>query len=151
MRKFEIVSERFLQYGESEIKLPFRATKSSAGYDFFSPIDIIITPGKRQLIWTNVKAQFNDNEMLMLLVTSKMGKNGVILANGVGIIESDYYSNESNDGNLGFILCNLGESDYVIKKGDKIGQGVFTTFLTIDNEKEIKETRKGGFGSTAKG
>lgn len=150
MRKFEIVSDKFLQYGVKDIKLPFRATKYSAGYDLFSPIDTVIQPNQIQLIWTNVKAQFNQDEVLMLFVTSKIGKNGVMMANGTGIIESDYYSNEGNDGNLGLLLYNFGSADYVIKKGDKIGQGVFTKFLTIDNEEKISNIRVGGFGSTLK-
>ena len=87
MRKFEIVADKFLQYGEKEVKFPYRATKNSAGYDFFSPIDIVIPPTKIQLIWTNIKAQFNQDEVLMLFVTSKIGKNGVMMANGTGIIE----------------------------------------------------------------
>ena len=74
-----------------------------------------------------------------------------MIANGTGIIECDYYGNESNDGNLGFRLINLGKEDYVIKKGDKIGQGVFTYFLTVDNEQEITTKRTGGFGSTSTG
>ncbi len=150
MRKFEIVSEKYLMYGQNEVKFPFRATKNSAGYDFFSPIETIIEPNKTQLIWTNIKAQLNPNEVLMLFVTSKMGKNGLMLANGTGIIDSDYYSNQSNDGNLGFLLYNFGDNPYVIKKGDKIGQGVITNFLKIDDEKEVSETRVGGFGSTTK-
>jgi dUTP pyrophosphatase len=150
MRKFEIVSENFLQYGVKEVKFPFRATKNSAGYDFFSPIDIVIPPNKIQLIWTNIKAEFNSDEVLMLFVTSKIGKNGVMMANGTGIIDADYYSNKNNDGNIGFLLYNFGTSDYKINKGDKIGQGIFMKFLTIDNEEEIHETRIGGFGSTIK-
>lgn len=150
MRKFEIVSDKFLQYGEKEVKFPFRATKNSAGYDFFSPIDTIIAPSKTQLIWTNIKAEFNPNEVLMLHVTSKIGKNGVMMGNGTGIIDSDYYSNANNDGNLGFLLYNYGTNDYIIKKGDKIGQGVFVNFLTIDNEEKVENIRVGGFGSTLK-
>ena len=150
MRKFEIVSGNFLQYGTKEIKIPFRATKNSAGYDFFSPIDTIISPNKIQLIWTNIKAEFNSSEVLMLFVTSKIGKNGVMIANGTGIIDADYYSNKNNDGNIGFLLYNFGSSDYKINKGDKIGQGIFMKFLTVDNEEEINETRVGGFGSTIK-
>jgi len=150
MRKFETVSDKFLQYGEKEVKFPYRATKNSAGYDFFSPIDIVIPPTKIQLIWTNIKAQFNQDEVLMLFVTSKIGKNGVMMANGTGIIDSDYYSNQNNDGNIGFMLYNFGSSDYVIKKGDKIGQGIFMKYLSVDDEKEITEKRVGGFGSTTK-
>ena len=137
MRGFERVKDEFLQYGEKDIKLPIRATKNACGYDFYSPIDLTIKPGESELIWTNVKAQFNEGEMLMLFVTSKMGKKHIMIANGTGIIESDYYGNISNDGNLGVRLINLGKEDYEIKVGDKIGQGVFTYFLTVDDEEEI--------------
>lgn len=151
MRRFETVDKEFIKYNQSEFKMPVRATKYSAGYDFYSPIDITIHPGESELIWTNIKAKFNENEVLMLFVTSKMGKSHIMIANGTGIIESDYYSNPSNDGNLGFRLINLGKEDYCIKVGDKIGQGVFTYFLTIDDEEEITTTRTGGFGSTSTG
>lgn len=152
MRKFEVVSEKFMEYNctKEDIILPKRATKFSAGYDFHSPIDITIQPNCSELIWTNVKATFNENEVLFLFVRSKMGKSHIQIANGTGVIESDYYSNPSNDGNLAFRLINLGKEPYVIKKGDKIGQGVFTYFLTVDNEEIIDTKRVGGFGSTDK-
>ena len=148
MRKFEVVKDEFIKYDNKNITLPVRATKSSVAYDFYSPIDYVLKSGERKLIFTNVKAQFNEDEALILAVRSSMGKSGICLANGIGIIESDYYSNEGNDGNLGFFLYNFSEEDYVIKVGDKIGQGFFTKYLTVDNEEEIAATRKGGFGST---
>lgn len=150
MRKFEVVKKEFLKYDVEDIKLPVRATKSAVGYDFYSPIDAVIKPKDSMLIWTNVKAQFEENVGLILAVTSGMGKNNITLANAIGVIESDYYGNISNDGNLGFRLHNFGTEDYVIKKGDKIGQGFFFHFLTVDNEEEITTVRTGGFGSTNK-
>ena len=151
MRGFEVVRDDCIQYGEKNLKMPIRATKNACGYDFYSPVDLVIKPMESEIIWTNIKAYFNPNECLMLFVTSKMGKRHIMIANGTGIIECDYYGNESNDGNLGFRLINLGKEDYVIKKGDKIGQGVFTYFLTVDNEQEITTKRTGGFGSTSTG
>lgn len=152
MRRFEVVSDKFLEYNskKEDIILPKRATKCSAGYDFHSPIDVTINPGESALIFTNVKATFNSNEVLFLFVRSKMGKSHIQIANGTGVIESDYYNNPSNDGNLAFRLINLGKEPYVIKKGDKIGQGVFTYFLTVDDEELIETERVGGFGSTDK-
>lgn len=150
MRQFEVVRNDAIKYDVTDIKLPVRATKNSVGYDFYSPIDTVIAPNETKLIFTNVKARFNENEGLILAVTSGMGKRGVILANGIGIIECDYYGNESNDGNLGFMLHNISENEYVVKAGDKIGQGFFFNFLTVDNETEITTVRKGGFGSTNK-
>lgn len=150
MIKFEKVKDEFIKYDEREVTLPKRATKSSVGYDFYSPIDVVIPSKSSHLIWTNVKAAFDENVGLILAVTSGMGKNNVTLSNAIGVIESDYYSNISNDGNLGFRLYNFGEQDYHIKKGDKIGQGFFFNFLTVDNEEKPTRVRTGGFGSTNK-
>lgn len=150
MRKFEIVEDFALQYGLKSIKMPQRATKHSAGYDIYSPIDITIQPKTAEMIWTNVKAQFETDEVLLLCVTSGMGKRGIMVANTIGVIDCDYYGNVSNDGNLGFRLYNYGNEPYVIKAGDKIGQGVFLKYLTVDDEPEIDNVRVGGFGSTVK-
>lgn len=150
MRRFEVVKDEFLKYGEGDITLPKRATKTSVGYDFYSPIDAVIKPKESLLIWTNVKATFEDNVGLILAVTSGMGKNNITLANAIGVIESDYYSNISNDGNLGFRLHNFGDEDYIVKKGSKIGQGFFFNFLTVDDEEAPTAVRTGGFGSTNK-
>jgi len=150
MRRFEIVRDEFIKYDNKDIKMPVRATKYSVCYDFYSPIDYTIMPGETKLIFTNVKATFEHDEGLFLASTSGLGKRGIILANGIGIIESDYYNNESNDGNLGFMLHNLSEEPYQIAVGDKIGQGYFMKFLTVDDEAEITNVRKGGFGSTVK-
>lgn len=151
MRGFARCRDEFIMYDEKQTKMPVRATVSSCGYDFYSPIDIVIKPMQSELIWTNVKAFFNEGEMLMLFVTSKMGAKHIMIANGTGIIEKDYFENPSNDGNLGFRLINLGKEDYVIKRGDKIGQGVFTYFLKADNEEKVTTIRSGGFGSTSTG
>lgn len=150
MRRFEVVKPEFLKYNQKEITLPKRATKSSVGYDFYSPIDAVIKPKDSLLIWTNVKAKFEENVGLILAVTSGMGKNNITLANAIGVIESDYYGNVSNDGNLGFRLHNFGDNDYIIKKGDKIGQGFLFNFLLMGNEIKPTEVRTGGFGSTVK-
>jgi dUTP pyrophosphatase len=152
MRKFVKIKDEFLKYGQKaeDIKMPVRATKYSVGYDFYSPIDYVLKPNETKLIFTNIKATFNGDEGLILAVTSGMGKRGVILANGIGIIECDYYSNPNNDGNLGFMLHNISEEDYEIKCGDKIGQGFFIKYYTVDDEEEITTIRTGGFGSTNK-
>ncbi len=150
MRKFTMVNHNFIKYDVTDITLPKRATKHSVGYDFYSPIDEVVHPGETKLIFTNIKAYFNTDEGLILAVTSGMAKRGVMLANGIGVIECDYADNESNDGNLGFMLHNFKDTDYVIHKGDKIGQGFFIKYFTVDDEEEITTVRKGGFGSTDK-
>lgn len=150
MRKFAPIKDEMLMYGQraDDIKMPVRATKHSVCYDCFSPIDEIIEPSETKLIFINCKAYCNTDEGFMLSATSGMGKRGIMLAQGVGIIESDYADSEANDGNIGFMLFNHGKEPYVIKKGDKIGQIFFFKFLTVDDEAEITTIRRGGFGST---
>lgn len=150
MRKFAIVKDEFIMYNQKkeDIKIPVRKTKHSVCYDCYSPIDIDIEPGDTQLIFTNVKAYCNSDEGFILASTSGLGKKGIILANGIGIIESDYADNEGNDGNIGFMLHNIGKQTYHVNSGDKIGQLFFFKFLTVDDEPEITAVRKGGFGST---
>lgn len=148
MRKFEMVRED-MRRTNSEIKLPTRASKHSIAYDFYSPINITIPPMQSKLIWTDVKAYFNTDEALLINVRSSMGKQPIMLANSQGWIESDYVDNESNDGNIGINLYNLGEKDYIIKKGDRIAQGMLIKYFTFENG-NTNEKRNGGFGSTGK-
>lgn len=145
-RFFEVVKDEFRK-NEGEIKLPTRATEHSAGYDFYSPVDVTIQPNEMAMIWTDVKAHMYYDNVLTLYVRSSMGKHPVVIANGTGIIDGDYYGNPDNDGNIGFRLLNLGTTPYVIKAGDRIGQGVFLKYGTIKDDK-ASGSRFGGFGST---
>ena len=134
-----------------EFILPRRSTKYSAGYDFFSLFDFIIKPGEIKKIPTGVKVNMNTDEMMMLVVRSSMGfKYNVRHCNQIGIFESDYYNNPSNEGHAWVKLQNEGTEDFVIKKGDAFCQGIFTKFLTVNNEEEIINERTGGIGSTSK-
>ncbi len=154
MRKFELVRPEFMQYGvdPKTLKKPYRATKYAVCYDCFSPIDLVVPAEETKLVFINFKAYCNHDEGYILASTSGLGKKGIILANGIGIIESDYADNETNDGNIGFLLHNLNKTPYEIKAGDKIGQIFFIKFLTTDDDAETNANvvRKGGFGSTNK-
>lgn len=130
-------------------ELPHRQTRYSAGYDFQSPIDFVLHSGEIKNIPTGVKCQMQHNEMIMIVVRSSMGiKHNVRMTNQVGIIESDYYNNPENEGHIWISLQNHGNDDYIIKKGDRIVQGIFTKFLLVDDEEKIMKGRIGGFGST---
>ena len=95
MRKFDYVKDEFLMYGvgRDELKKPVRATKHSVCYDCYSPIDIVIPAESTELVFINFKAYCNHDEGYILASTSGLGKRGIILANGIGIIESDYAEN----------------------------------------------------------
>lgn len=148
-RGFEIVKG----YEEKGIHLPVRKTKHSAAYDIEAAEDVIIKPYqfgmKPTLIPTGLKAYCKENECYVLLNRSSGPKKGFIMSNSIGLIDADYYGNETNDGHFYFQYYNFNTEDLVIKKGDVIGQVMFLNFLTVD-EDVAKGVRTGGFGSTDK-
>ena len=149
VRGFEILKG----YEDKGINLPVRKTSHAAGYDIEAAEDIVIPkykPGiKPTLIPTGLKAYFGEDECLLLLNRSSGPKKGFILANSVGLVDSDYYGNPDNDGHLFFAYFNCSDHDIEVKKGDAIGQAVFTKFLVTDDD-IVSGKRMGGFGSTDK-
>ena len=128
-------------------ELPRRSSSHSCGYDFIAINDMILRPGEIKKIPTGYKAKFLDDEFLMLVVRSSMGfKYNVRMCNQVGIIDSDYYNNDDNEGHLWVALKNEGDRDYIIKKGTAYLQGIFMKYLTCGDEVNISRT--GGIGST---
>ena len=126
-----------------------RSTKNSAGYDFKALTSFTLKKGERKKIPLGVKASLENDEVLMIVVRSSMGfKYNIRLCNQVGIIDSDYYNNSSNEGHIWICLENEGEEDYSINEGDNICQGIFVKYLTVDNEEDVITKRNGGFGST---
>lgn len=151
MREFKIVKEDCRKHKHVNIVLPERSTSGSAGYDFATPVDIRIGAHcTSDLIFTDIKAIMNPDEFMQLHIRSSLGvKKGLMLANTVGIIDSDYANNPNNDGNIGFKLANYSNDQIFIKAGEKVVQGIFMKYLTVDEDK-VNISRDGGFGSTGK-
>ena len=158
MRKFEKISfEQFVKDVKDDrmlydsMELPKRSTKTSAGYDIRSVEEGVVKVGEAKAFKTGLKVCMNPDEVLYLYSRSGHGyKYNVCLMNSVGVIDSDYYNNPDNEGHFQIKLLNLGEKDFEVKVGDKIAQGVFMKYLTVDDEEEIEGERKGGLGSTGK-
>jgi dUTP pyrophosphatase len=150
--KFERVTDEFRKHPDNTdcfVQLPTRATQHSVAYDIYAPVDYTIMPHCDAMIWTDIKAKFPRNMALLVNVRSSMGKSHIQLANTQGWIESDYYGNESNDGNIGIMLSNFGDEPYEIKCGDRIAQCMLIKYYTFANG-NTKKKRKGGFGSSNK-
>lgn len=145
-RKFELVST-----APTDTKLPVRKTSGSAGYDFYLPYDVVLQPYSTSgVIPTGVKAKMGSNDVLLLYIRSSVGiSKNVTLANSVGVIDSDYYNNPNNEGNIGLVLRNNGAKTVRLKKGERIMQGIFTKFY-VTAEDQADGKRKGGTGSTGK-
>lgn len=156
MRKFERIDENvFLMDiptgNYSDIILPKRSTRNSAGYDFYSVISFTLNPGERKIIPTGVRVIMNSDEYLSIFIRSSLGfKYNIRMCNQVGIIDADYYGNSDNGGHIFVCLENEGDSVLEIKKGDRFVQGIFMPFLITDDDVAI-DSRLGGIGSTNKG
>lgn len=162
MRKFEVVTS----FEDKGINLPKRGTAFSAGYDFEAAETVTIPSIFRQfekfkagdkdqkalpkgtLVQTGIKADMPEGQYLNLYSrSSNFNKLGLVLANSVGVIDKDYYNNPGNEGHIMFNIINYGFEDLVIKKGDRIGQGVFVDFY-ITKDDEAEGAREDGWGST---
>lgn len=130
------------------VKLPERSTANSAGYDFYNPETVVLEPGKIAYVKTGVKVYMKNGEMLMLCNrSSNPKKKGLVLVNGVGIVDADYADNEENEGEIAFAFMNITKEPVVIEAGDKLGQGIFVKYGITDDDAASGE-RVGGFGST---
>ena len=147
-RGFEIVKDD-MRKTDGEIILPTRSDHRSAGYDIYAPANYKCEPHKVTKIWTDIKAYMKDDEVLLIDVRSSMGGK-FHLANTIGVIDSSYYENESNDGNVGVFLVNDTDEVINIEKNERIAQGLFMNYLITDNDKPLSDTRTGGFGSSGK-
>lgn len=162
-------------FEERGINLPIRSTTRSAGFDFEAAEDVIIPALWKQLfqvrknftfrtakediigalrpvkVPTGIKSYMENDEVLYLYSrSSNSGKKLLMMADGVGVVDGDYYGNIKNDGHIFFQLINFGFLDMTIKKGERIGQGVFAKFLDADDDasRKMNQTRVGGSGTT---
>lgn len=147
VRGFEVVVDEKRKTVGS-VTLPTRGSSTAMAYDFYANDDYVVVPNAITKVWTDVKAYMQDEECLILNIRSSMGGK-FMLANTQGWIDSDYYSNKDNDGNIGIFLKNISGETQIINKGDRIGQGAFFHFLVADNG-NTDAVRTGGFGSTNK-
>lgn len=135
-----------------QIKLPQRATKSSAGYDIYSVKGFELKPRQSILLPTGIKAQLDSDKFLLILPRSGQGfKYKVQLWNTAGVVDYDYYNNEKNEGHIWVKLYNDSPDGETlkIKQGDAICQGIILPYYKVDDDNSTN-VRKGGFGSTTK-
>lgn len=155
IRGFEVCSA----FQDRGISIPKRSTKHSAGYDIEAAEDVTIPSIwklsikhdgqlKPTFVKTGIKAYMQEDEALFLYNRSGNPiKRGLVMANSVGVVDSDYYNNADNEGHIMFAFYNFYPVDITIKKGERIGQGVFKKYLKADGD-NAGQVREGGFGST---
>lgn len=152
------LQEDFPQFGEEEgvalyeeLKLPRRATKGSAGYDFYAPFDFTLQSAETIKIPTGIRVKMQPDWVLQLFPRSGLGfKYRLQLNNTVGIIDSDYYDSD-NEGHIMVKLTNDSKDGKLlsVKKGEGFIQGIFLQY-GITEDDDTTDIRNGGFGSTTK-
>ena len=132
---------------------PEYATPGSAGFDLRANLiePIVLGVGKRVIVPTGLF--FDIPNGMEIQIRSRSGlsiKHGVVVLNGIGTIDSDY------TGEIGVILINHGEDDFIINHGDRIAQGVISSvtskelinFVKVDTINKTTKRGDGGYGST---
>ena len=141
--------DSFIRPFYDSIKLPQRATNGSAGYDFYTPIDLNIVPNTTVKIPTGIRCKMKRNYVLQIYPRSSLGfKYRCQLDNTVGIIDSDYYESD-NEGHIFIKITNntLEGKTIELKRGDAFAQGIFNKYY-LAKENKVHTKRNGGFGST---
>ncbi len=131
------------------LHLPQRATRGSAGYDFYAPMDCTLAPGETIQIPTGMRVRMEDGWVLMLFPRSGLGfRYRLQMDNTVGIIDSDYY-HADNEGHIFVKITNDSRTGRTVSiaAGEAFAQGVFLPFGLTEDDAAEKE-RHGGLGST---
>ncbi len=154
----EAVKADFLQYSDADIRgiyedirIPVRATRGSAGYDFFAPFSFTLAPGESIKIPTGIRVRIDEEWVLKLYPRSGLGfKYRLQMNNTVGIIDSDYF-NSDNEGHIFIKLTNDTNEGRTLEiaRGTGFAQGIFIEYgITVDDD--AAGVRNGGLGSTTK-
>ncbi len=142
--------EKEVRHQWENIKLPRRATRGSAGYDFFVPRDVTLDPGQTIKVPTGIKCKMDDGLVLLIFVRSSIGfKYQTVLVNNVAVVDSDY-AYAKNSGHIWLKLRNDGAKTLYLEAGDAVAQGIIMKFYTTEDD-EVDEIRTGGIGSTSQG
>lgn len=143
----DVIEVNVLNQGKNN--LPEYSTKGSAGFDLRANLEepVVIKPGERKLISTGLKVSLPIGYEMQIRPRSGLAlKRGISLVNSPGTIDSDYR------GDIGIIIINHGDEDFVVNNGDRIAQGVIAKYtLALWNEVGLldsSEREDGGFGHT---
>ncbi len=128
------------------IKIPQRDSNATAGYDIYLLNDITLKSGETIKLPTGLKCIFEKDEVLLLIVRSSMGfKYNIILCNQVGVIDSDYYNNQDNEGHIWIKIQNESTEDVKFNKGDAVVQGIFFKYLTTKSDTTLNQERRSDY------
>ena len=130
------------------VPMPSYQTAGAAGFDLAASVDMIVQPGEVTLVPTGLVIEVPAGHFLAVVARSSTPiKRGLIVANGVGVVDSDYCG---PDDEVKIEVWNFRSEPAVIKRGDRLAQGLILPVLRVEWEDSAAPTRqtRGGFGST---
>lgn len=132
---------------DKELPLPKRQTEGAAAFDLTAREEVTIEPNKVGYVFINVTIETPTDHFLMIAARSSTHKKGLMMANGVGIIDPDYSGNEDE---IKVAYYNFTDAAVIIEKGERIAQGTFVKITHPEWEEvdEMPNKTRGGFGTT---
>jgi len=133
---------------DRSVSLPERATSAAAGFDLAAAVDMEIPARAIRLVGTGLVIAVPDGYFLGIFARSSTPlKRGLMVANGVGIIDADYCGPADE---IKIQLLNITDAPVKVSRGDRLAQGIVLPCPQVEWEEveEITRTSRGGFGST---
>ncbi len=133
---------------DTSLPLPGYQTPGAVAFDLYSRTDMVIAPKTIALIPTNLIVETPVGYMLTVVTRSSTPKKkGLLVPHGIGIIDQDYHGEKDE---IMLQVYNFTDQEVTITRGERMGQA---TFVRVDRGEwqevsEMKETSRGGFGST---
>lgn len=133
---------------DSTVPLPAYGTDESAGFDLAAAHDLTVAPRAIALVRTGLVIEVPTGHFLGIFARSSTPlKRGLLVANGVGVVDPDY-SGPSDE--VMIQLLNLTDADVVVRRGDRLAQGIILPAprVTWQEVSDLREVTRGGFGTT---
>jgi dUTP pyrophosphatase len=134
---------------DKTLPLPEYHTPGAVAFDFYSGIAKTIEPGSQALLPSNFIIEVPQGYFLMLAARSSLTKKGLMLHNGIGVIDQDYHGPEDV---VKMLLYNFTGAAVTVERGERIAQGLIlpVTKAAWEEVDVLKPESRGGFGSTGK-
>ena len=132
------------------VSLPAYGTDESAAFDLAAGHDLTIAPRAIALIGTGLVIEVPSGHVLAIFARSSTPlKRGLMVANGVGLIDPDYAGPTDE---VKLQLLNITDTDVTVRRGDRLAQGIVLAAPRVEWEEvnRIRETARGGFGTTGR-
>ena len=133
---------------DSTVALPAYGTNESAGFDLAAARDVVVPPRQIVLVRTGLVIEVPTGYFLGVFARSSTPlKRGLVVSNGVGIIDPDY---SGPDDEVMIQVLNITDAPVEVRRGDRLAQGIILPAPRVmwDEVTEIREVTRGGFGAT---